>query len=142
MAFLPSLVHELCPAFDSAVQLRVCCKALALALPPAAISVLALTEHIARKSILNKVASNYDTLHARLWAKLLAKSLVQTLESFSVFLCPHVRFFADEEIILAQFQITLVILGRSESRHLLHNRTHISRIAVCNHRVDALLRDV
>ena len=98
MAFLPSLIHELCPAFASAVRLRSCCRELALALPDAALSVLALTQPVNSKVFLEKCAVHTGLDQARLWIRLLARPLVKTLESFVAYLVPHVRFFADEEI--------------------------------------------
>ena len=119
MAFLHSLIHELCPGFESAVQLRICCKDLAMVLSPEAISVLALTKPVNNKIILDMCAAHTVSSQARLWTRLLAKSLVSTLENFAVYLCPYLRYFADEELILAQFRVTLAMLVRSDCCHLI-----------------------
>ena len=61
------------------------------------------------------------------------------MESFAASLCPHVRYFADEEMVLKQIDLTSQLLSYLSRRDILRGRTLLRRMAACNDQVKSAL---
>ncbi len=135
---LPSLTRLLCPQLRTAIALRVVSRSLLSAFSDGVLCTLVLSDRrLAEKSVLDSCGAKLPVFlcDAVVWGRLLVPALVETLESFAALLCPHVRYFANEEQIMKQIELTLHLVSHLHCKDCLRGRRRLHRMAVCNDRV-------
>ncbi len=135
---LPSLVSQMCPELRTAIALRAVSRTLKLAISEAFLCTLVLcSRKLVNERLLDNCAAKLPCLlrDALVWGRLLVPALVETLESFAALLCPHVRYFANEEVVLKQIRLTLHLLSHLHCKDCLRGRARLHRMAACNDQV-------
>ena len=135
---LPSLTRFLCPQLRTAIALRVVSRSLLSAFSDGVLCTLVLSDRrLAEKSVLDSCGAKLPVFlcDAVVWGRLLVPALVETLESFAALLCPHVRYFANEEVVLKQIRLTLHLLSHLHCKDCLRGRARLHRMAACNDQV-------
>ena len=139
---LPSLARLICPELRSALALRAVSRCLQLAISDGVLCTLVLSDRrLVPKRVLDSCAAKLPCFlrDAVVFAEMVVPALVATLESFATSLCPHVRYFADEEVLMKQIDLTFQLLSHLPCRDILRGRTLLRRMAVCNDRVKMAL---
>ena len=139
---LPSLARLLCPELRSALALRTVSRTLQLAIREGVLCTLLLCDRrLVPKRVLYSCAAKLPCLlrDAVAFAETVLPALLDTMESFAASLCPHVRYFADEEMVLKQIYLTCQLLSYLPRRDILRGRTLLRRMAACNDRVKSAL---
>jgi hypothetical protein len=135
---LPSLVNQMCPELRSALAMRAVSRCLQLAISNGVLCTLVLSDRrLAEKSVLDSCGAKLPVFlcDAVVWGRLLVPALVETLASFAALLCPHVRYFANEEVVLKQIRLTLHLLSHLHCKDCLRGRARLHRMAACNGQV-------
>ena len=139
---VPSLVSQMCPELRTAIALRAVSRTLQLAISEAVLCTLVLcSRKLVNERLLDNCAAKLPGLlrDAVVFAEMVVPALVATLESFAASLCPHVRYFADEEVLMKQIDLTFQLLSYLPCRDILRGRTLLRRMAACNARVKSAL---
>ena len=139
---LPSLVSQMCPELRTAIALRAVSRTLQLAISEAVLCTLVLcSRKLVNERLLDNCAAKLPGLlrDAVVWGRMVVPALVETLESFAGSLCPHVRYFADEEVLMKQIDLTFQLLSYLPCRDILRGRSRLRRMAACNDRVKSAL---
>ena len=135
---LPSLVSQMCPELRSAVAMRAVSRCLQLAISNGVLCTLVLSDRrLVPKRVLENCAAKLPVFlcDAVVWGRLLVPALVETLESFAALLCPHVRYFANEEVVLKQVDLTFQLHSHLHCKDCLRGRARLHRMAACNDQV-------
>ncbi len=135
---VPSPVRLVCPDLLTAAALRAVSRSLFPAFSDGVLCTLVLSDRrLVTKRVLDSCAAKLPCLlrDAVVWGRLVMPALVETLESFAALLCPHVRYFANEEQIIRQINLTLHLLSFLSCRDILRGRARLHRMAACNARV-------
>ena len=135
---LPSLVSQMCPELRTAIALRAVSRTLQLAISEAVLCTLVLcSRKLVPKRVLYSCSAKLPGLlrDAVVFAEMVVPALVETLESFAALLCPHVRYFANEEVVLKQIKLTLHLLSHLHCKDCLRGRARLHRMAACNDQV-------
>ena len=135
---VPSLVSQMCPELRTAIALRAVSRTLQLAISEAVLCTLVLcSRKLVNERLLDNCAAKLPRLlrDAVVWGRMVVPALVETLESVAGSLCPHVRYFANEELVLKQVELTLHLLSRLHCKVWLRGRRSLQRMAACNSRV-------
>ncbi len=139
---LPSMARLICPELRSALAMRAVSRTLQLAISEAVLCTLVLCNRkLVPKRVLYSCAAKLPCLlrDAVAFAETVLPALLDTMESFAASLCPHVRYFADEEMVLKQIDLTFQLLSYLPRRDILRGRTLLHRMAACNARVKSAL---
>ena len=139
---LPSMARLICPDLLTAVALRVVSRNLLPVFSDDVLCMLILSDRrLAEKSVLDSCGAKLPVFlcDAVVWGRLLVPALVETLESFAALLCPHVRYFANEEVVLKQIDLTFQLLSHLHCKDCLRGRMRLHRMAACNARVKSAL---
>ena len=139
---LPSLTRLLCPQLRTAIALRVVSRSLLSAFSDSVLCTLVLSDRrLAEKSVIDCCGAKLPVFlfDAVVWGRLLVPALVETLESFAALLCPHVRYFANEEVVLKQIRITLHLLSHLHCKDCLRGRARLHGMAARNDQVKIAL---
>ena len=145
-ATLPFLARMICPSLQTALALRVASLDLRCALGEGALCTMALADRrlVSQGTIEMCVEkmSNADVLaDAVCWGKLVAPALLATLESFSTYICPSVRYFCENtEQLLQQIRVTLRLLAELSCEEMVCKSHILRRMGACNEEVDRCLR--
>ncbi len=135
---LPSLVSQMCPELRSALAMRAVSRCLQLAISNGVLCTLVLSDRrLAERSVIDNCGAKLPVFlcDAVVWGRMVIPALVETLESFAASLCPHVRYFADEEVLMKQIDLTFQLLSHLRCKDCLRGRTLLHRMAACNARV-------
>ena len=135
---VPSLVSQMCPELRTAIALRAVSRTLQLAISEAVLCTLVLcSRKLVNERLLDNCAAKLPRLlrDAVVWGRMVVPALVETLESFAGSLCPHVRYFADEDVLMKQIDLTFLLLSQLRCKDCLRGRRSLHRMAVCNDRV-------
>ena len=135
---LPSLVSQMCPELRSALAMRAVSRCLQLAISNGVLCTLVLSDRrLVPKRVLENCAAKLPVFlcDAVVWGRMVMPALVETLESFAASLCPHVRYFADEEVLMKQIDLTFPLLSNLHCKDCLRGRMRLRRMAACNSRV-------
>ena len=139
---VPSLVSQMCPELRTAIALRAVSRYLQYVITDGVICTLVLCDRkLVPKRVLDNCAAKLPGLvrEAVVFAEMAVPALVATLESFAASLCPHVRYFADEEVVLKQIELTFQLLSHLHCKDCLRGRSRLRRMAACNDRVKSAL---
>ena len=139
---VPSLVRLICPNLLTAVALRAVSCYLQYVITDGVLCTLVLCDRkLANERLLDNCAAKLPGLvrEAVVFAETVLPALLDTLETFAASLCPHVRYFADEEVLLKQINLTCQLLSYLPCRDILRGRTLLRRMAACNDRVKSAL---
>ncbi len=135
---LPSLTRLLCPQLRTAIALRVVSRSLLPGFSGGVLCTLVLSDRrLAEKSVIDCCGAKLPVFlcDAVVWGRMVIPALVETLESFAASLCPHVRYFADEEVLMKQIDLTFLLLSHLRCKDCLRGRRRLHRMADCNDRV-------
>ena len=135
---VPSLVRLICLNLLTAVALRPVSRSLLPAFSDGVLCPRVLSDRrLAEKSVLDSCGAKLPGLprDAVVFAEMVVPALVETLESFAALLCPHVRYFANEEVVLKQIKLTLHLLSHLHCKDCLRGRARLHRMAACNGQV-------
>ena len=135
---VPSLVSQMCPELRTAIALRAVSRTLQLAISEAVLCTLVLcSRKLVNERLLDNCAAKLPGLlrDAVVWGRMVVPALVETRESFAGSLCPHVRYFADEEVLMKQIDLTFLLLSQLRCKDCLRGRRSLQRMAACNARV-------
>ena len=135
---LPSLARLICPELRSALALRAVSRCLQLTISNGVFCTLVLSDRrLVPKRVLDSCAAKLPGFlrDAVVFAEMVVPALVETLESFAASLCPHVRYFANEEMVLKQVDLTFQLLSHLRCKDCLRGRRSLQRMAACNSRV-------
>ncbi len=135
---IPSLVSQMCPELRTAIALRAVSRYLQYVITDGVICTLVLCDRkLVPKRVLDNCAAKLPGLvrEAVVFAETVLPALLETLESFAPSLCPHIRYFADEELLLKQIEITLHLMSYLPCRDTLRGRSRLYRMSACNARV-------
>ena len=141
-----SLARVICPELRTAIALRACCCSLRAALGKGALCALALAGR--RPAEKNVVANCIERLEderilreAIAWGRHVVPALLDTLETFSSFVCPHVRYFGTKPMMMDQIRTTFKLLSNFRCADLLRRSRILYRMARCNRKVESAFRD-
>ncbi len=139
-----SLARVICPELRTAIALRACCCCLRAALGEGALCALALAgrrpaEKKVVASCISKLRVETTFNDAIAWGRLVIPALLDTLETFSSFVCPHVRYFGTKR--MKQIRTTLKLLSNYPCTELLQRSNILCRMARCNRKVESAFRD-
>ena len=135
---VPSLVSQMCPELRTAIALRAVSRTLQLAISEAVLCTLVLcSRKLVNERLLDNCAAKLPRLlrDAVVWGRMVVPALVETLESFAGSLCPHVRYFANEEVLMKQIDLTFLLLSHLRCKDCLRGRARLHRMAACNGQV-------
>ena len=135
---LPSLTRLICPELRSALALRAVSRHLQYVITDGILCTLVLSDRrLVPKRVLDSCVVKLPCFlrDAVVFAEMVVPTLVATLESFAASLCPHVRYFANEEVVLKQVELTLHLLSHLQCKDYLRGRRSLQRMAACNARV-------
>ncbi len=139
---LPSMARLICPELRSALAMRAVSRTLQYVITDGVLCTLVLCDRrLATERLLDNCAVKLPGLvrEAVGFAEMVVPALVATLESFAASLCPHVRYFADEEVLMKQIDLTFQLLSHLRCKDCLRGRRRLHRMAVCNDRVKSAL---
>ena len=139
---LPSLVSQMCPQLRTAIALRAVSRYLQHVITDGVLCTLVLCDRkLANERLLDNCAAKLPCLlrEAVVFAETVLPALLDTLETFAASLCPHVRYFADEEVLMKQIDLTYQLLSYLPRRDILRGRTLLRRMAACNARLKSAL---
>ena len=135
---LPSLTRQMCPQLRTAIALRAVSRYLQYVITDGVLCTLVLCDRrLVPKRVIDYCSAKLPGLlcDAVVLAEMVVPALVTTLESFAVSLCPHIRYFADEEVLMKQIDLTFQLLSHLRCKDCLRGRTLLHRMAACNARV-------
>ena len=143
-AALPSLARVLCPCLETALALRAASRDLRCAFGKGSLCCLSLASgRLVPTKVIELCISNPTVLAEVVgWGgRLMAPALLATLETFSPYLCPSVRYFCENtEQLLKQIRITLHLLAELSCEELVCKSQILQRMGRCNEEVDICLR--
>ena len=135
---LPSMARLICPELRSALAMRAVSRTLQYVITDGVLCTLVLCDRkLATERLLDNCAAKLPRLlrDAVAFAETVLPALLDTMESFAASLCPHVRYFADEEMVLKQVDLTFQLLSHLRCKDCLRGRRSLQRMAACNSRV-------
>ena len=135
---LPSMARLICPELRSALAMRAVSRTLQYVITDGVLCTLVLCDRRpVPKRVIDYCSAKLPGLlcDAVVFAEMVVPALVATLESFAASLCPHVRYFADEEVLMKQIDLTFQLLSHLRRKDCLRGRTLLHRMAACNARV-------
>ena len=139
---VPSLVRQMCPELRSAIALRAVSRYLQYVITDGVLCTLVLCDRkLANERLLDNCAVKLPCLlrDAVVWGRIVVHSLVETMESFAPSLCPHIRYFADEEVLLKQIELTFQLLSHLHCKDCVRGRSRLPCMAACNARAKSAL---
>ncbi len=134
-----SLARVICPELRAAIALRTCCCRLRIALGEGALCALALADRRPAKenvveSCIERPRDETILPEAIAWGRLLVPALLDTLETISPFMCPHLRYFGTKAL-MKQVRATFELLSNYHCAELLRRSRILHRMARCSRRV-------
>ena len=139
---LPSMARLICPELRSALAMRAVSRTLQYVITDGVLCTLVLCDRRpVPKRVIDYCSAKLPGLlcDAVVFAEMVVPALVATLESFAASLCPHVRYFAAEDVLVKQTGLTFQLLSYLPCRDILRGRTLLRRMAACNARVKSAL---